>query len=220
MKILVFDDTATHRAAAQAQLKDYDLTVVGTYDEAHKLLATSVNFDKAKQIMVDTGIQRPDMKSTPEERRVWDAEWRKATEQATSHPDFDVVLTDLLVRASDRTQGPNSRGAGEEMPVGVFIALLAAKTGAKYAAVFTDSDHHSHPASACFDPFNDKGGETQPTALMVEGCKVFLVNNRNWVDEFDPNDLLTPLTYDQAKGCKDTVRAKNWKALLDYILAQ
>ncbi len=176
MKILVFDDNATHRAAAQAQLKDHDLTIVGTYDEAQKLLLSGLG--------------------------------------------FDVVLSDLLVPASGQAQG-SSRYVDTEMPVGIFIALLAAvRGGAKYVAVFTDSDHHSHPASACFDAFNHEDGETWPSIFVVEGAKVMLANNRNWVCNYAPDNLSTPLSYTQAQDRSDKVRTKNWAELLESLLRE
>ncbi|HAO64931.1 TPA: hypothetical protein DCQ44_03040 [Candidatus Taylorbacteria bacterium] len=172
MKVLVFDDSQINRSAAQAQLKDHDLTVVGTYDEAQKLLTTQK---------------------------------------------FDAVLTDLLVPASDRAQGGGGlKYVGQEMPIGIFIGLLAAvKSRAKYVAVFTDSDHHSHPASACFDAFNDDIGE-EGVPFTVEGCKVILCNARNWVNHFDPKELSTPLD----SKSSDSVRAKNWTKLLAWLMRE
>jgi len=38
LKILVVDDNQNNRKAAEAQLSDYNLTVLGTYDEALKIL--------------------------------------------------------------------------------------------------------------------------------------------------------------------------------------
>lgn len=111
--------------------------------------------------------------------------------------DFDVVLVDLLMPASGQNQGYDGKQfVGQEMPVGIFLALLAAKNGAKYVAVFTDSGHHDHPASACFDAFN--GGGLNPKPLMIEGAQLFLCNNPNWVED----------------GIKD------WKKLLDYMLGK
>ena len=105
------------------------------------------------------------------------------------------------------------------MPVVIFIGLLAAVKGrAKHVAVFTDSSHHAHPASACFDVFN--AGETDPTPFMIEGSKVLLSNTRNWIGQFDPNDLSKALEYADYSKRTDTVSAKNWAALLDYLLAQ
>ena len=208
MKILVFDDNPTHRAAALAQLKDHDLTVVGNYDEARDLLTPEVDYDKAHQLMRDRfGDVEPD------------SNVRKAIyEEATTFPDFDVVLTDLLVPASDEAQGSAGLDfAGREMPVGIFIGLLApAKGRAKYVDVSTDSDHHSHPASACFDNFN--AGEGNPTPFTVNGSKVLLSNTRKWIGRFDPQDLSKALDYKECDKRSDTVRAKNWARLLEYLL--
>lgn len=233
MKILVFDDNATHRNAAKAQLKGHDLTVVGTYDEAQKALSAECNYEKAT---LATNALFPNFdphRSTDEEKKK--AYWAAKEEQrklATTFPDFDVVLTDLLVPASSQAQGSDSYSlVGKEMPVGIFIGLLAAvRTKAKFVAVFTDSDHHSHPASACMDPFN--AGECNPTPFLVKDCRVLLSNTRNWVDHFDHSDLATMVdiykdlpsnvspSQRQREWLKEgkIVRAKNWVALLDYLL--
>jgi len=133
--------------------------------------------------------------------------------------DFDVVLVDLLMPGS--RNGQNEIGkqiAEQEMPVGIFLALLAAKNGAKHVAVFTDTNHHSHPASACFDVFNPYGGNTL-MPLTVEGAKLFLCNSNNWIDNFNPQNLADVLSYEDCYVAKKpSVRAKNWGGLLAYIL--
>lgn len=137
-------------------------------------------------------------------------------------PSFDAVLVDLLVPASRYAQGyDENRLVGTEMPLGIFIGLLAAVKGrARYVAVFTDTDHHSHPASACLDAFNKS--ESRPTPFIVEGSKVLLSNRRGWVSYFDKNDLSVELDY-QRMGSREAeqkgVRAKNWAALLAYLLS-
>lgn len=222
MRILVFDDNQTHRAAAQAQLKDHDLTVVGTYDDAQKLLTPQFDYVKASATLKSQfGDFNPYRSDDEAKKAEYHAAQKVADEEATTYPNFDVVLSDLLVPASRQAQGPNStRFIGQEMPVGIFIGLLAAvKARAKYVAVFTDSDHHSHPASACFDAFNKEGGETEPTAFKVEDSKVLLSNTRMWVEQFDPQDLSRPLDYEEYSKRSDTVRTKNWAALLDYLIA-
>lgn len=218
MKILIFDDNATHRAAAQAQLKDHDLTVVGTYDEAQALLTPQFDYEKASAAL-KSQFADFDPRSADEAKKIEYSVARKAAnEQATTYPDFDVVLSDLLVPASSQAQGSRDSLAGQEMPVGIFIGLLAAvKARAKYVAVFTDSNHHSHPASACFDVFNDDG-EAKPTPFNVEDTKVLLSNTRNWVNQFDPKDLNKKLEYEEYSKRSDTVRAKNWAALLAYLV--
>lgn len=134
--------------------------------------------------------------------------------------DFEVVLVDLLMPASERQQGPKGKVFLEqEMPVGIFLALLAAKNGAKYVAVLTDSDHHSHPASACFDDFNLEGAN-HPTPFMVAGAKTLLSNPGNWVKNFMPENLAEEMSYEEVyKEKKPTVRAKDWIALFKYLTA-
>lgn len=220
MRILVFDDNQTHRAAAQAQLKDHDLTVVGTYDEAQKLLTPQFDYEKASATLKSQfGDFNPYRSDDEAKKAEYSAAKKVANEQATTYPNFDVVLSDLLVPASRQAQGSNGAAlVGKEMPVGIFIGLLAAvRARAKYVAIFTDSDHHSHPASACFDAFNHDGGESNPTAFTVEGSKVLLSNTRNWVEQFDPQDLSKALEYEEYSKRSDTVRAKNWAALLAYL---
>lgn len=222
MKILVFDDNQTHRTAAQAQLKDHDLTVVGTYDEAQKLLTPQLDEELATRIYTkkydgDEPYSAKYHELSPSERKERDDFYAQAEQKATTYPDFDVVLSDLLVPASRQAQG-SMELVGKEMPVGIFIGLLAAvKARAKYVAVFTDSDHHSHPASASYDVFNKH--ECKPTAFTVEGSKVLLCNNRNWVNQFDPNDLGKALEFEEYSKRSDTVRAKNWGSLLEYLIS-
>jgi CheY-like chemotaxis protein len=208
MQILVFDDNQINQASAREQLKDHDLTVVGTYDEAQKLLKPEFDYSKASELL-RSSFGEFDKARAPE----YFAAKKMAREQATTYPTFDVVLSDLLVPASKQSQGWASMElVGKEMPVGIFIGLLAAvRARAKYVAVFTDTDHHSHPASACFDSF--------PTTFTVEGAKVFLSNARIWIDEFDPNDLSKKLEYNEYSKRSDTVRAKNWAALLKCLLS-
>jgi len=221
MRILVFDDNEIHRVAAQAQLKGHDLTVVGTYDEAQKLLTPKLDYEKASAILKSQFGDFDPYRSDEAKKAEYFAAKKVANEQATTYPDFDVVLSDLLVPASRQSQGSDgTQFVGKEMPVGIFIGLVAAvRARAKYVAVFTDSDHHSHPASACFDVFNHEGGESAPTAFTVDGSKVLLSNTRNWVEQFDPKDLSKALGYEEYRERSDTVRAKNWAALLAYLTA-
>lgn len=170
MKILVIDDSALNREAAMAQLKDHDLTVVGTsYEKSQKEVLSGK---------------------------------------------YEAVLVDLLMPANLEAVG--SRGYeffGQEMPVGIFLALLAAKNGAQFVGLFTDTSHHHHPASACLDRFNES--ESYPSPFTVEGATVILTNNRMWVNIFEPQDLSTPIN---DRDRPNTVIAKNWGKLLECLL--
>ena len=193
MRILVFDDNEANREAARIQLQDHDLTIVGTYDEAQKALAPRIDQQKFK-IAIQNTDGTDDLNYSMIDKLRIDATIRP-------HHAFDVVLTDLLVPASSQHQG-SMELIGQQMPVGIFIGLLAA-VGANvpYVAVFTDSDHHDHPASACFDSFNSVCGANKPVAFKIESSKVLLVNYCGWF-KYDKNE----------------VRVKNWAALLDYLV--
>lgn len=104
--------------------------------------------------------------------------------------EFDVVLVDLMLPASSESQ--SSKGldfAGQEMPIGVFLAIKAAMHGAKFVAVLTDTGHHDHPASACLDSF------CMHRPFMVGDTKVILTNDNFFMD----SDI------------------KNWKKLLLWL---
>lgn len=164
MKILVIDDSRIHQNAAHEQLKDHDLTVVKTYDEAHRLIVGSD---------------------------------RDGHGHHEKH-DFDVVLVDLLMPASLTKLSHSFKWVDQVMPVGIFLALLAAKFGAKYVGLLTDTHHHDHPAAACLDAFNE--AESRPTPFIVGETKVILSNNGRWNDN----------------GCGS---GKKWDKLLEYLLA-
>ncbi len=166
MKILVFDDSQAHRKAAELSLKGHDLTIVGTYDEAQEALLPKTDYNKAREEILPTLVREAGMAGfTPcykEIGKTSDIDNSKyyhwegvALEQATTYPDFDVVLTDLMVPASKQALGCGEHLAGQEMPLGTTIALLALTVGIKNVAVVTDMDHHSHPASAAFDCFRN-----------------------------------------------------------------
>lgn len=97
----------------------------------------------------------------------------------TNTHDFDVVLTDLMMPASAQYMGNRgSEFVGQEMSVGIFLALLAAKNGAKFVGVLTDGCHHDHPAIACFDAFNSD--EDTPDSFRVADASVTLCNGNRF----------------------------------------
>lgn len=171
MKILIIDDSTDNQASARQTLGAHDVTIVGTYDEAYRLL------------------------------------------QRGSAP-FDVVLTDLLMPAGARIQCEKSGRAGnefvgQEMPVGFGLALDAVLHGAKYVAVVSDGDHHSHPAVAMLDRLGSYSGwNTEcgppPVRFEINGAKVgfFRVS---WVGD------------GQCKLANGKY-AKNWGRVLEHLL--
>jgi len=177
MKILVFDDSLEHRKSAELSLQGHDLTVVGTYDEAQKALLPQTDSDKREQLQAELRVKA----GLPADFKYWDKDAsdkdketdsrcrNEAHARATIHPDFDVVLTDLLVPASKQAQGGEGmRLVGQEMPLGSIIALLALNAGIKNVAVVTDKNHHHHPASAAFDCFR---------GCKAEGIRILCTNH-------------------------------------------
>ncbi len=146
--------------------------------------------------------------------------YKRGVSPSNTHA-YDMVLVDLLMPASYQQQGPDGEQfVGQEMPVGIFLGLLAAKNGAKYVGVLTDSDHHSHPASACFDSFNIKGGESWPDPFTVAGARFVLSNDRNSIKVFRRDDLAKELAFEEYRDKNDPnhVRAKDWRMLVKRLL--
>ncbi len=135
---------------------------------------------------------------------------------------YEMVLVDLLMPASSQQCGAMSPHAGKEMPVGIFLGLLAAKNGAKFVGLLTDSDHHSHPASACFDSFNVNGGETCPDRFTVAGAQFVLSNDRNAIKMFHKDDLSKELEFGKNHQLNDPdhVCTKDWRMLLERLLSK
>ena len=229
MKILVFDDSPVHRQAANLSLEGHDLTVVGTYDEAQKALVPILDYDKKekiqKKLMVEAGLASDFSPTKPwdekkakdwiepsaEDKAKYEEVRNKARDLATTYPDFDIVLTDLLVPASRQAQGgEGTKFVGQEMPLGTTIALLALVAGVKKVAVVTDMNHHSHPASAAFDCFS---------GLNMPGANIICTNRVGGVaiDEETGKLVDTKFLHDEkgqntAKGLKKYpyVDSDNW----------
>lgn len=104
---------------------------------------------------------------------------------------YKAVLTDLLLPASEETLSPDaiSRYAGEEMPLGFVVALLAAKSGADVVGVVTDTGHHDHPMSAAIDRLG--------SVFSVEGSKMMFFNTAVTSDGKDWKQVLDTLLSNQ-----------------------
>jgi CheY-like chemotaxis protein len=140
----------------------------------------------------------------------------EALELVKEGHDFEIVLVDLFLPASDRAQGPKGKKfVGQEMPIGIFLALLAAKNGAQYVAVFTDTGHHDHPISACFDMFPLRDG-----AIRVNNTKFYLCNNPNWIGVFSLENLAEEMEWAGELDPKKCTTAKNWRKLFDFVISR
>ncbi|PIY93276.1 MAG: hypothetical protein COY69_02560, partial [Candidatus Magasanikbacteria bacterium CG_4_10_14_0_8_um_filter_32_14] len=155
MKILVIDDSPIHQESARQTIKEHDLTVVGTYDEAYELLERPY----AKYSDVNAGLIRMGFRANrwenPETRHnEYDREEERLKEELRPAP-FDAVLTDLFMPAGSRIQVKGGEFVGQEMLVGFALALDAVLHGAKYVAVVSDGNHHHHPGVAMLDRLGD-----------------------------------------------------------------
>jgi CheY-like chemotaxis protein len=180
MNILVFDDNEFNRLSAKLTLVEHNLIIVGTYDEAEDALLQNPNelkwMEIRESILKEAGISPyfdPNPKWEPKEKikKYWEID-EIARERAVIRVDFDVVMTDLMVPASARAQGPDGKKfIGQEMPLGTSIALLAITRGIKNVSVVTNMSHHDHPAAATFDRFKSNGyqgtGETKIPDLNI-----------------------------------------------------
>ena len=242
MKILVFDDSQAHRMAAELSLKGHDLTVVGTYDEAQDALLPRLDENKATNEILPGLLEKAGLvsdfnpcyqkgKETSEkDNEKYYAKYREAGEKAATYPDFDVVLTDLMVPASRQALGRGKHLAGQEMPLGTTIALLALTAGIKNVAVVTDMDHHSHPASAAFDCFGRFSGGKNSNINIICTNHVQMLNidesTGQIVDakflesekgkEMHPNNIPGRPWYER----KGIIQGKNWGSVLKMLLGE
>ena len=163
MKVLVIDDTQVHLTSALQTLVGHDVTLCASHDEANELLGTQ--YDKGMNVLEQTYIDQG--------MSNWDS-CRRA-EAESKLPYWDAVLCDLLMPAGERAQGgPGLEHVGKEMAVGWSLALRAAKMGAKYVAVASDTDHHHHPASAMLDHMSTH-------RFVIDGARVLMTNSVRFI---------------------------------------
>lgn len=214
MKILVIDDSQRHLAAAKQLFTTDELTVCDNHDEGLDLL--SPMYDKERKEALQAEYKASGM------------DWGAARDKACAEtllPYWDVVLCDLLMPAGRKTQGDEGlRFAGQEMPVGWSLALVAAKYGARYVAVVTDMNHHHHPASAMLDPLAN-------TVFSVGESRMLLTNDAGDVTIEGSEHKCTHCTdgksrwRDQVSDCHYcngtqivSDYGKNWQRVLDYLI--
>jgi len=125
-----------------------------------------------------------------------------------SQHSFDVVLTDLLMPVTEKTHGNYEQGlTGQEMPLGIFLALLAIGGGAKYVGLITDANHHKNPLAACLDDF-----EPYKVLDFIPETKV-IFKNYGSTKKFNPKNLA-----EETDDWDNYVWAKDWVELLNYLL--
>ena len=235
LNILVVDDEPKHRRAAEVLLKGHQLTIVGSYDEAKEALSSQTDYDKENDVIMPNllekvGLSRnfnPYLKNkdaSEADKQKYRDVCKEAREAATTHPNFDVVLTDLMMPASRSAQGGEGmQFVGKQMPVGTFLILLALNAGIKNIAMVTDTNHHHHPASAALDPINR-------SVIRIGDVKIFATNYASSVifDE-ETGEVLTyeylrsvegKAKYPEASDYhhKGTFNGKGWGSILNALL--
>lgn len=228
MKILVIDDNANHRRAAEVLLgKDHDLTVVDSFIAGKKALYVGVDYDILERL-----IQEEELGVYPREQgkvaiQAYESKRDELERRATVRPMFDVVLCDLMMPAPSETMGGEGLNhVGKEMPLGLVLAFKALKEGIKYIAVVTDINHHHHPASAALDMLNSPAD--------MGGARVLLTNYPNLMD-FDGAtfELLSREYLDSAEGKvkyphlngewgprRGVADGKGWNQILQQLLEE
>lgn len=168
MKILVIDDNQENIKAAKEQFNnpDFDLTVADNYDEAFELIC-----QKKKNTNKPMGYEIIDH-------------------------DFQIVLCDLMMPASKNKMGEKGmQFIGQEMPVGIFLAIQAGIYGPDNVIVgmLSNTSHHDHPGAAASNDF--------PLSSFSLGKGNAVFTNRIWYFENENH-------------------SKNWIKFLEHIKKQ
>jgi CheY-like chemotaxis protein len=223
LKVLVVDDSKNHRDSATVLLKEHNLTIVSSYDEAEKLLRPNFDYTKLQELRKEKPAGGF-FYETPEELKKMEREHDlKLQEEATTYPDFDVVLLDLLMPASPSAQGPEGmKHVGKEMPIGTFLVLLAMSAGVKNIGLVTDTNHHNHPASACLDPINRKVikiGDVRVLATNYPDCVTFDSKTGEHLSyeylQSEEGKAKYPGDWNHREG---TFEGKGWDSILQRLL--
>lgn len=75
----------------------------------------------------------------------------KALEELQQEHPYDVVFTDLMLPMDDKGLYAEAFRRGELVPYGFVIVLRAALYKAKYVALVTDINHHTHAMAIAMD---------------------------------------------------------------------
>lgn len=174
LRILVVEDKASHRKAAEETLSGHELTIVNSFDEAIEIMKEKVDQDNVQRLLVEAGFPE-----RPADKALRDAYYKlrdEATAKSTIPFPFDVVLTDMMMPMSRKTIVPEVFNPEEQVPYGLIIALNAASRGAKYVAMVTDTNHHQGAMSAAIDHLGSAYYHDGTPSFSVNGAKVLFVH--------------------------------------------
>lgn len=169
MKILVVDNDQKHQESARQTLAEHELVIVENFDQAQEILSPKINWKEYERLVIEENLSD-----------------REAKKRAMPKPDFDVVLSDLLMaKGSDSGMGERGRILiRQEMGYGYPIVFLAANAGVPLIGVFTDKNHHDHPMSYTFDfvgGYRNDDFTVNSSRVMFRHCENFTASRgKDW----------------------------------------
>jgi CheY-like chemotaxis protein len=95
---------------------------------------------------------------------------------------FDAALLDLLMPAEGTTLGGEGLAFfGQPFAVGFPLAMSMALRGVRFVAVATDTNHHSHPASAAMDWFHGEPFKVEQSWVLLTHAPLRPDGAKDWV---------------------------------------
>jgi CheY-like chemotaxis protein len=196
MKILVVDDSREQQEAARLTLAEHELIIVSTADAARKLLKSEFDEKKLTVLMEENGFPKNyDYTEDTNKDRI--NLFLQLVERCYARPDFDAVLTDLLLPTEDEGLRPDiyRKYKGQLIPYGFAIANLAVQNKVKNVAVVSLGDHHDHPILWFCDSLH---------GMVTSGFKIFMFDITMKESEFPK--------------IKNTRKLKDWGRALRSLL--
>lgn len=118
---------------------------------------------------------------------------------------YDVVMTDMNMPMNRDDLADGVWNPSELVPYGLILALRAAKCGAKYVAMVTDTNHHKNAMSNALDliskPYFEAYEDSISPNFIINGAKCMFVHAPCLKGQDDP-----------AKNGKD------WGRVLKHLL--
>ncbi len=167
MKILVVDDKQQNRDSALETLKEHEVTVASSFDEAREIVTGDVPMEKVQKAL---GRGRGPI--------TIDDAFRAMRKEMAPKFDFEVVLLDLMMPVSGGLSDtvPDARWSKEEAPFGFPLMIEIAKRKGdvvKRIAICSDVNHHKHVMSAALDAL---GGDYSGSYTTINGVPCHFVH--------------------------------------------
>ncbi len=135
-KVLVIEDESYNLESAKSTLNDYDLTVIGTIEEANKILRADVDGNFEYDVMLtDLWIPTPEL-----------------VEECETN-----VFANMGTVSVDKLHIFEGASLDKSMPAGLVFALKASNLGVPYIGILTDSSHHHDRLSLLLDTLRESG---------------------------------------------------------------